>query len=346
MTGATKKRSWLLVRVELLGREHDLLEQPPGRVLLVGPRHTFAHLAEAIDTAFARWDRGHLHEFAVADGRRLGPLGDDDDDELVDDRSVTVSSVAESFPTFSYTFDLGEGWLHHCHVERTGVDPMEEHGTVPMQPVPVFGWGAIPDQHGRVRDDEGDDVLLDAEMEAYLDELAAADRAMAEDLRSAVPEVFAADPPADELAFAASRLREEPALAARLGYDVPDDDGELVVLAGGALVSLNGESGLELELEAMVVSLELADWFGAVVSLVREGVGASADEDDVVARIESTPELEGELEPDDVSFISTAFFPVVRSWQDAGCVDADRRLTALGWWALPRALVRAWEADQ
>jgi hypothetical protein len=33
--------------------------------MMVGPGHTFATRAEAIDLAFARWDVSHLHSFAL-----------------------------------------------------------------------------------------------------------------------------------------------------------------------------------------------------------------------------------------------------------------------------------------
>jgi hypothetical protein len=41
----------------------------PGRVFAVGPAHTFADLARAIDSAFARWDLFHRSVFTLADGR-------------------------------------------------------------------------------------------------------------------------------------------------------------------------------------------------------------------------------------------------------------------------------------
>jgi bifunctional DNA-binding transcriptional regulator/antitoxin component of YhaV-PrlF toxin-antitoxin module len=40
----------------LLGGLGADLKPTPGRVLNVGPSHSFGELAEAIDTAFARWD--------------------------------------------------------------------------------------------------------------------------------------------------------------------------------------------------------------------------------------------------------------------------------------------------
>ena len=44
----------------------------PGPIFIVSPSHTFEELAEAINSAFSRWDRSHLHEFELADGRLIG----------------------------------------------------------------------------------------------------------------------------------------------------------------------------------------------------------------------------------------------------------------------------------
>jgi hypothetical protein len=45
---------WLAIRIELTGGRGIELDPPPGGVLLVGPRHTFADLAEALNASFAR----------------------------------------------------------------------------------------------------------------------------------------------------------------------------------------------------------------------------------------------------------------------------------------------------
>jgi hypothetical protein len=55
---------------------------------------------------------------------------------------------------FEYVFDLGDDWRHACEVQGTDVDPEEEYGVSPDQPVPIWGWGSIPDQYGRVKEDE------------------------------------------------------------------------------------------------------------------------------------------------------------------------------------------------
>ncbi|MFN8160707.1 MAG: hypothetical protein U0R52_06655 [Solirubrobacterales bacterium] len=65
-------RTWLQIRVELVGGLGADLDPPPGRTMIVGPSHTFAQLADSINTAFARWDLSHLNEFRLADGRRIG----------------------------------------------------------------------------------------------------------------------------------------------------------------------------------------------------------------------------------------------------------------------------------
>lgn len=58
-------------------------DPPPGRIFIVGPSHSFAAYAEAIDVAFARWDLLHLHSFEFADGRVIGYPGDSFGPELV-----------------------------------------------------------------------------------------------------------------------------------------------------------------------------------------------------------------------------------------------------------------------
>ena len=55
--------------VELLGGRGEELWPWPGRVFAVGPSHTFQDFADAINGAFARWDRSHLSMFTLADGR-------------------------------------------------------------------------------------------------------------------------------------------------------------------------------------------------------------------------------------------------------------------------------------
>ena len=144
-------RTWLQIRVELLGGRDIDCEPPPGRVFIVGPSHSFEQLAEAIDAAFARWDLSHLHEFELPDGRRVGFPSDEYAPDLVWEDHATLKVARELKPgeEFSYVFDLGDDWRHRCRVLADKVDPAEEYGAPPKRPVPIWGWGWIPDQYGR-----------------------------------------------------------------------------------------------------------------------------------------------------------------------------------------------------
>jgi len=148
--------SWLSIRVELVeGRGIEFWPRP-GRIFAAAPSHTFAQLATAIDDAFARWDRAHLHQFWLADGHRVGKPDDDDDDpdSLLDDRRTTLSRL-KTGEQFVYEFDFGDSWLHLCTVEPERIDPEKTLGIVPPHPLPYWGWGSLPDQYGREWDDGG-----------------------------------------------------------------------------------------------------------------------------------------------------------------------------------------------
>jgi hypothetical protein len=121
--------------------------------------HSFAALATAIDDAFARWDRAHLHQFELADGTLLTTPFEPGDELGLDDRRTRLSRLNPG-EQFLYTFDLGDDWTHLCTVGVERIDPLDELGIVPAGPLPLFGWGAIPDQYGRRWD--GDDLEDDA----------------------------------------------------------------------------------------------------------------------------------------------------------------------------------------
>lgn len=95
----------------------------------------------------------------------------------------------------------------------------------------------------------------------------------------------------------------------------------------------------------MLLSLELADWAGAVVELVRDGAGSHARPRDLVAAIDRCPKIDGSTEAEDISFLEAAFSTAQLAWISLGLIDRDERLTALGAWILPRALTRAWGVD-
>jgi len=203
------------------------------------------------------------------------------------------------------------------------------------------------DEYGLYLDDEDDDELIRQWEEA--------ERECIDVLREALPEVRAATPPEDAIQAAATEIRravdngEYPwrhlVQAAGWARNLPDDDRELWLGATGALTSLRDESGLDTETEASLIALELADWVGAVIGLVRAGVGAYAEPRDLVRYIDDCPEVDGETDPDDAAFVESVFYTVTAGWRATGALDRDDRLTPLGWWGLPRALGWAWNTD-
>ena len=55
---------------------------------------------------------------------------------------------------FTYTFDMGDDWTHLCTVAAGRVDPLQTLGIIPDQPLAFWGWGQIPDQYGRLSEDD------------------------------------------------------------------------------------------------------------------------------------------------------------------------------------------------
>jgi Plasmid pRiA4b ORF-3-like protein len=135
----------------LVGGGGITCDPPPGRIFIVGPSHTFEQFAVAIDSAFARWDLSHLHEFELADGRLIGFPDDSFAPDVVwlDHDKLKVCRTVKPGDEFEYVFDLGDSWSHRCVVDQGKVDPLSEYGAIPPGPVAIWGWGSIPDQYGR-----------------------------------------------------------------------------------------------------------------------------------------------------------------------------------------------------
>lgn len=359
---------WFTVRVVLLGREGDPATTEPGRIMLVRSDHTFADLAEAVDTAFGRWDLTPPHSFDLP-GRSLWSdvtLADDGEERPRASSSVQVGEVGlRVASTFRYVFDLGEVWEHHCEVERDDVDPLAEYGDEPDLPVPVYGWGAIPDQYGRDTEDDEDEAPAEPEAEPepsgtfWESEDDAAFAAAEDEARAdALAVVEAALAPLArpveraELARVAHELREyegedrypyDLLWAATGGEPLPGDDARLWIALAAAVVEPLGELPVEPDVEAAWTALEPADWAAAVLELVRAGIGQHAEPSDLVRLITASPEIEGpELTDDDLDMLELAFTPVVALWRVLRAVDDRSRLTALGCWGLPEALRAAW----
>lgn len=162
-------RTWLSITVELLAGRGRGLWPYPGRVFAVGPAHTFADLADAINTALARWDRSHLDLFTLADGSLI--TDEFSGKELTgsavsgivrayDIEKTKVARTVKQGDEFKFTFDLGDDWVHRCVVAEVKVDPVAVLGIRPVQPLAYWGWGDIPDQYGRrSADDDGESAL-------------------------------------------------------------------------------------------------------------------------------------------------------------------------------------------
>lgn len=330
---------WLTIRVVLTGTADTPLIPPAGRILLCHADHSFADVAEAIDVAFARWDLSQPHEFRV-DGRTLASGEGGTDDDAEDSEEVTLREVNLRLgEQFTYVFDLGEGWQHECSVESFDVDAARELGEEPEGPVPVFGWGMIPDQYWRTSDEDLDDDGWSVE-ETW------------EVVRSAIGGGLAGQPDTDLLAAAAGRVREHAhdrgwpygALMTAAGLDaasLPTDDGELwVETAAGVLVP--GEDlpvgGAEA---AAWTAVDPADWAAVVIELVRSGPGTLADASGMLDAIARCPEVEeSHLSPEDEHTLLRGLDLSGRLLEVLGALDGDRRLTLLGQWGLPRALER------
>jgi hypothetical protein len=350
---------WMTVKVVLERGADTPLAHPPGRVLLVHADHTFADLAEAIDVSFGRWDLDPGHVFEVEGRTVTAPVPAAPDAETEDSEEVAVGEVGLRLAAhFRYVFDPGGGgWVHGCTVEGVGVDPFELHGEEPESPVPLFGWGALPDQYGRLtEDDEPDEEaegaeaeLSDEPLESWEDQEVSSwtvvDQALG-DLPVERDDAELASAAADLRAHADNYAFPYDVLWAAGGFDdqeLPDDDAELWLALAAGVVSPRDVTPLDAEREAAWAALEPADWAGAVIELVRGGVGQSADPDVVLDLIARCPEVESEdWSPEDEEVLLEGLETVVALWQTLGALDEDRRLTVLGRWGLAEALRVAW----
>src|SRR5713226_310914 len=98
--GPTSMRTWLSIRVELVDGRGVRYCPRPGRFFASAKSHSYAQLATAIDDAFARWDRSHLHEFELTDGTRIGTSNPESDNEGVLDETRENLSLLETSQQF------------------------------------------------------------------------------------------------------------------------------------------------------------------------------------------------------------------------------------------------------
>ncbi|MCG7320846.1 plasmid pRiA4b ORF-3 family protein [Arsenicicoccus bolidensis] len=143
----------MILKVTLVSGRGEEFDPAPGRILAIPPRTTYAALAEGIDRAFGRYDLAHLVQFEFDDGL---VVTDEETIEELDDGSGSPRYEPLERPlaeltvgvTFTYTFDLGDNWLHQCEVLPTK-DAQAVPGGPVRQVMPFDGWGDLPDQYGR-----------------------------------------------------------------------------------------------------------------------------------------------------------------------------------------------------
>ena len=156
--------------------------------------------------------------------------------------------------------------------------------------------------------------------------------------------------------------------------DLPADDTELWLRLAAGVASPRGPedwdgpdqddggSGeAESELTA-ICAIDHFDWLAAITALAEGGPGTAASAADLAGYVRDYDpgDLEdpdgggpGEADEPDDFYLSEdeefddltmegLFLPVTSLWQLLGAIDDDERLTALGWWGLPEAMLRVW----
>lgn len=337
---------WMTVKVVLTGRPQEPLVPQPGRLVLVHADHAFADLADCLDPAFGRWDLTPGHRFLV-DGTAIVSADDfadaDEDSEELTLREAGVRPGGR----FTYEFDARESWRHACEA-IDAVDPLEFFGDEPDDPVCVDGWGSLPDQYGR---DEELDTDVDDERDDEEVERAASWEVVAHALDGLLTE-----PDEASLARAVAELRSNPdgwpqhllwSMAVVTPTTAPDDAVACwLTLAGAMLEPAELDEPGDADEAAALAALEPADWAGAIIELVRAGVGASAAPRTLRDRVLACPEIEGdEPSQEDVEVVERGLAVAVPLWQALGAVDEGQRLTRLGTWGLPEALRLVWTVE-
>lgn len=206
---------------------------------------------------------------------------------------------------------------------------------------------ALPD--GRVPLEE----LFDEADEDLMAEWDAAEQAALDELQDILAEVGERPRPEVELRTACQGLRtalprggrQVDLLQAGGGVDPsnldPDDQQLWLRLAAGVINPL-GDLPDDIpgeELSAMALDHE--EWLWAIEALARGGPGTSASAEDL-ARFTAGANDDG----DDIDVLAGWFTPVVDQWQLLGALDDRERLTPLGWWGLPEALIQAWSSGK
>ena len=164
--------------------------------------------------------------------------------------------------------------------------------------------------------------------------------------------------------------------------DLPADDAELWLRLAAGVASPVGPDdwaspgrddgdgdGDEAESELTAIcAIDQFDWLAVITALAEGGPGTSASAADLAAYVrdydpedpddgspgQDAGDGDDEDEDEDGDFFLSdddefdeltmegLFLPVTSLWQVLGAIDDDERLTPLGWWGLPEAMLRVW----
>jgi hypothetical protein len=214
-------------------------------------------------------------------------------------------------------------------------------------------WMTSPLPDGRVPMNE----LLDEEDEEdddFLAELDAVEQAAADELWDVLTDVGERPRPDPELQAACRSLRAAlrsgtqaaDLLRASSGVD-PDnldsDDPRLWLRLAAGVVSpvYDPSDGTSVD-EISAIALDHEDWLAAVAGLARGGPGTPASATNLARFLEGGEDAEND---DDIRVLAGWFITVVEQWRVLGALDEHERLTPLGWWGIPEALLQAWSGD-
>ncbi|MGH3823067.1 MAG: hypothetical protein ACRDRA_09590 [Pseudonocardiaceae bacterium] len=209
-------------------------------------------------------------------------------------------------------------------------------------------WLNTPLPDGRVPMNE----LFDEADEDLMAEWDAAEQAALDELRDILAEVGERPRPDAELQAACQGLRTAlqrggwriDLLRAGGGVDpsnLDPDDQQLWLRLAAGVINPMGELPDEIPGEELsAIALDHEEWLWAIEALARGGPGTPASAEDL-ARFTAGANDDG----DDTDVLAGWFGPVVDQWQLLGALDDHERLTSLGWWGLPEALIHAWSPD-
>jgi hypothetical protein len=122
---------------------------------------------------------------------------------------------------------------------------------------------------------------------------------------------------------------------------------------------------------AAICAIDHFDWLAVITALAQGGPGTPASAADLAGYVRDydpedldgpddgpddgppgaadgeTPDDEDDFgdayfDDDDDLTLEGLFLPVTSLWQVLGAIDDDERLTSLGWWGLPEAMLRVW----